>query len=223
MDITYKMIGADGQQYGPATTEQFKLWVQEGRVRPATQVMRSDSNSWLLASQYSELGLNQPPASPGTPPAISSADAGTVLALANLNRRVRSGAGWFYLIGAVSVVNSIVVLTGYNWRFVFGLGITDIIAAFSGTLGPAGMAVSITLDLLVLGLFLMFGFFAARRHVWSFVAGIFCYAVDSGLLLLLHADMLNLIVHGIALVFMIQGLVAAVKLNSLQRSAAARI
>ena len=42
MDMTYKIIGADGAEYGPVTLEELKSWVLEGRVAKATQVWRGD-------------------------------------------------------------------------------------------------------------------------------------------------------------------------------------
>ena len=218
MDITYSMIGADGQQYGPVSLEQIKGWIREGRVTATTQVLRSDVNSWLAAAQYLELGLSQPVAA-GAPPTFSSANANTVIANAALERRVKSGAGWFFFIGGVSLVNSIVVMSGNSWRFVIGLGITDIIAGFSARLESAGMTVGILLNLLVLAMFAVFGIFARKGHSWSFILGMICYALDALLFVLLGLQMANVIFHGIALVFMFLGLQANMKLKAMQRGA----
>lgn len=221
MDITYTMIGADGQQYGPVSGEQMQGWIREGRVTAATQVLRNDVKSWLAASQYAELGLAPAqPAAAGTPATFATANPAAAVERFNLERRIRSGAGWFFFIGAFSLVNSIVVMTGYNWRFVIGLGITDIITAFSGNLGSAGMAVGLTLDVLVLGLFAMFGIFARKKHSWSFIAGMVCYALDGGLLLMLGAQMMSILFHGLALFFMFTGLQANIKLKAMERGAA---
>ena len=222
MDITYTMIGADGRQYGPVSGEQMQGWVREGRVTATTQVLRSDVKSWLAAAQYTELGLAQvPPAATGTPATFAAANPAAMVERLNLERRIRSGAGWFLFIGVFSLVNSIVVMTGNNWRFVIGLGITDIITAFSSTLGSAGMAVGLTLDLVVLALFAGFGFFARRKHSWSFIVGMICYALDGLLLLMLGAQTMNLVFHGLALVFMFLGLQANLKLKAMNRGVAA--
>ena len=34
----YKIIGADGNEYGPITTEQLRQWLAEGRVNAQTKV-----------------------------------------------------------------------------------------------------------------------------------------------------------------------------------------
>jgi hypothetical protein len=220
------MIGADGQQYGPVSLDQIKGWIREGRVTAVTQILRSDVNSWLAASQYTELGLAQAPSAPvplnapGNAPAMfASADTASVMARANLERRIRSGAGWFFFIGAFSLVNAIVIMSGQTWRFVIGLGITDIIAAFSSGLQSGGMAVGLTLDVLVLGVFVVFGVFARKKHSWSFIAGMLCYAADGLLLLAVGAQTMSLVFHGIGLFFMFTGLQANLKWKAMQRGA----
>jgi uncharacterized RDD family membrane protein YckC len=54
MYIEYKMIGGDGREYGPAPLEEMKSWIREGRVSGATLIWRSDSPSWVPASQFTE-------------------------------------------------------------------------------------------------------------------------------------------------------------------------
>ena len=101
MEITYMMIGADGQQYGPVTQSQLMGWIRKGRVTATTQILRSDVNSWLAAAQYTELGLAQPPVMPaGTPPAISAAAPLNNVATANLVKRVpgRAVTGSFWSV-----------------------------------------------------------------------------------------------------------------------------
>ncbi|HPM80992.1 MAG TPA: hypothetical protein PLF81_09845, partial [Candidatus Anammoximicrobium sp.] len=51
--------------------------------------------------------------------------------LAQLHARGTSGAGWFYWIAALSLVNSIILLSGGDRHFVVGLGVTlvaDVVA-----------------------------------------------------------------------------------------------
>jgi len=42
----YKIIGADGREYGPVTAEQLRRWVAEGRVNAQTQVRPEGSTEW---------------------------------------------------------------------------------------------------------------------------------------------------------------------------------
>ena len=63
----YKIIGADGQAYGPANAEQIKRWIAEGRARSETLVQAEGSPDWKPLANFPELL-----ASPTTPPPISS-------------------------------------------------------------------------------------------------------------------------------------------------------
>jgi uncharacterized RDD family membrane protein YckC len=55
MDIEYKIIGGDGAEYGPATLEELRGWIGDGRVAGTTQVWRNDVAHWLPAARYQEL------------------------------------------------------------------------------------------------------------------------------------------------------------------------
>lgn len=43
---TYKLIGGDGKQYGPVTTDQLRQWAGEGRVNAATHVQVEGAADW---------------------------------------------------------------------------------------------------------------------------------------------------------------------------------
>ena len=55
METTYKIIGADGREYGPVSLAELKSWIHDGRLAGNTHVWRSDQTTWLTASQYQEL------------------------------------------------------------------------------------------------------------------------------------------------------------------------
>ena len=55
METTYKIIGADGREYGPVSLAELKGWIHDGRLAGNTHVWRSDQTTWLAASQYQEL------------------------------------------------------------------------------------------------------------------------------------------------------------------------
>jgi uncharacterized RDD family membrane protein YckC len=56
MQAEYKIIGGDGVEYGPATLEELRSWIRDGRVAGMTQVWRSDVAAWSPAAGYAELG-----------------------------------------------------------------------------------------------------------------------------------------------------------------------
>lgn len=43
----YKIIGADGAEYGPATADQIRLWIAEGRANAQTKVQVTGSPDWV--------------------------------------------------------------------------------------------------------------------------------------------------------------------------------
>ena len=42
----YRIIGSDGQQYGPVTAEQLRRWLTENRLNAQTQVQAEGSQEW---------------------------------------------------------------------------------------------------------------------------------------------------------------------------------
>ncbi len=206
METTYKIIGGDGQEYGPITLEQIKSWSQEGRLAPETKVQRSDQAAWATAAQFPELGLAGQPAAAAT--VLSPAAAANMI----LEKRLRSGADWFFWIAGLSLVNSVLSLAGSNTSFVIGLGITQIIDAVAHEAGSGGKTVAIVLDLLAAGVLVMFGFFARRRQSWSFIVGMVLYALD-GLIFLLVQNFLSVGFHAFALWCIFNGLKASRQLQ----------
>lgn len=73
----FNIIGADGKQYGPVTTDQIRQWIQEGRASGATQVQPVGSDVWKSLREFPEFAdaaaspprLGAPPAAipPSTP------------------------------------------------------------------------------------------------------------------------------------------------------------
>lgn len=55
MQTDYKIIGGDGAEYGPATLDELRRWIRDGRVAGMTKVWRSDLAAWSPATRYTEL------------------------------------------------------------------------------------------------------------------------------------------------------------------------
>jgi uncharacterized RDD family membrane protein YckC len=55
LETQFKIIGGDGREYGPATLNELKSWVHDGRVAGATPIWRSDTGLWSPASHFTEL------------------------------------------------------------------------------------------------------------------------------------------------------------------------
>jgi hypothetical protein len=46
MNAIYKIIGEDGKEYGPATPEQIRQWIAEGRVEHRTPIFVDGAKDW---------------------------------------------------------------------------------------------------------------------------------------------------------------------------------
>jgi len=134
-----------------------------------------------------------------------------------LEERCRSGARWFYWIAALSLVTSLISLSGSQWGFILSLGVTQVIDALAAGLtegvGNAARAVALVLDLSIVGAFALAGYFSERRHTGVFAAGMLLYALDS-LLFVYVGDWLGVGFHAFALYCMFVGLRACLKLNA---------
>jgi TM2 domain-containing membrane protein YozV len=69
----FKIIGADGQQYGPVTADQIRRWLAENRVRAETLVQAEGATDWKPLSSFPEFAdvRSAPPTMTppvGTPP-----------------------------------------------------------------------------------------------------------------------------------------------------------
>jgi hypothetical protein len=67
----YRIVGADGQQYGPISLEQMRQWLTEGRVNAQTLVWTEGSTEWKPLANFPELAPASGPAAtlPPTAPA----------------------------------------------------------------------------------------------------------------------------------------------------------
>ena len=114
---------------------------------------------------------------------------------------VKRGANWFYWIAGLSVVNTIVAISGGNFHFVLGLGITEVTDAFRS---PQARMVGYFIDVLVLGFFLMCGYMAGKLQKWAFVMGMGFYALDAALTALAQ-DWISFAFHVYAIVCIWRG------------------
>ena len=65
----YRIIGKDGQQYGPVTAEQLRGWMAENRANAQTLVQTDDSQEWKPLGSLPEFAADQkPPPMSATPP-----------------------------------------------------------------------------------------------------------------------------------------------------------
>jgi hypothetical protein len=115
----------------------------------------------------------------------------------------RSAAGWFWWIGALSLLNSAITMSGKQFTFTFGLGVAQIgdawMAGESGILSTVGFFLSFGSS----SLFLLLAWLSRHTTV-AMPIGVAVYAADT-LLFLLARDWLGLGFHVFALFLIVSG------------------
>src|SRR5262245_26456269 len=73
----YKIIGADGKEYGPVTGEQIRQWIAEGRVNSQTKILAEGPTEWKTAADFPEFMMKAAGASPPPPPLSAAPPSGS--------------------------------------------------------------------------------------------------------------------------------------------------
>lgn len=96
----YKIIGGDGKQYGPVTSESIREWITSGRANAHTMVQIDGESEWKPLSQFAEFAealgasASKPPSpSPSAPLFPDSTASAEQLASAVLSRPVEINVG----------------------------------------------------------------------------------------------------------------------------------
>jgi hypothetical protein len=100
MSAIYKIIGDDGQEYGPVTGEQIRAWITEGRIERKTPVFVDGAKDWNFVGMLPE--FTNCFAAPGTPPTIAPPPRGAATAgrMAKTNSYAQAGM----IFGILSLV-----------------------------------------------------------------------------------------------------------------------
>ncbi len=136
-----------------------------------------------------------------------------------LKQRCQSGARWFFWIAGLSLITSIVTFSGGGFAFFLSLGTTQVIDAFARglarELGDATKIVGLVLDVLVAGVFVLIGWLALKRHLWSFIVGMILFMLDA-LVLLFFQIWISFAFHLLVLYWIFKGYQAGRRLAALE-------
>ena len=135
--------------------------------------------------------------SPSTAP-VSTAQPAAPDPRSAIEARMRSGASWFITIAILSGINSLLEISNASIRFVFGLGVTQVVDAFAKQSGNSGRITMILVNGAFIALLVLCGRWAKAKSQGAFLGGMILYAVD-GLLLLFFQVWLDAAVHAYAL------------------------
>ena len=131
--------------------------------------------------------------------------------------QLKSGANWFYWIAGLSLINSAIFIFGGNVNFIAGLAYTQLIdAIFDASVSqgaPSGIiAVAAVIDLVVVVVFALIGYFSNKAINAVFIGGMLIYAVD-GVIWLLLGSLFAAGFHVFALVMIFRGFMASREIN----------
>ena len=73
----YKIIGADGREYGPVTADQLRQWIRDGRATAQTKVQVEGATDWKTLAELPEFAdaLPRSGTGPSTPPVVNAVNA----------------------------------------------------------------------------------------------------------------------------------------------------
>jgi hypothetical protein len=156
-------------------------------------------------------------ASPGVGPnnTTQSSNPNLIEQKLRAERVVKSGASWFLMVGLLSLVNSVLSVSGSGVRFIFGLGIAQFVDAFAKQAGQVGIVPDLIINAFFAGVFVLFWNFAKKGEQWAFLVGIGLYAVDAIAMLAFH-DILAVAFHGYAFWRIYRGMSGIQALKQLQ-------
>ena len=181
----------------------------------------SSKTCWMCGTARNgthDPGLRPEPVRPAVPdfvPQQEPADqVGDVRASIEMENRFLSGANWFFWIAGLSLVNSVLMLSGTGWGFIIGLGMTQVIdgiatevALEANEAATVVKLVAFGFDLVVAGMCAGVGLLARKRFAWAFILGMILYAMD-GMIFLLAQDWWSFGFHVFALYGIWNGLKA---------------
>ena len=105
MNAIYKIIGDDGKEYGPATAEQLRQWIAQGRADRRTAVFVSGTADWNFVGLLPEFAdcFAAPGTPPPTPPPIAPPPRVTATAVPGRQAKTNSHAQTGLIFGILSV------------------------------------------------------------------------------------------------------------------------
>ncbi len=118
--------------------------------------------------------------------------------LANLQTSIRRGGSWFYWVAALSLINSIIALSGGRVTFLAGLAVSQIADGVVHRLGFAEPSFSIGLDVVIAAFLCGFGYLSSHGSRAALVTGMILYALD-GIIFLSLSAYLPALFHGYVL------------------------
>jgi len=137
-----------------------------------------------------------------------------------LQMRARAGINWFYWVAGLTIINTIIFVTGNTPNYFLGLGLSQMVDSYTVTvatgteMAPLMRWVAAAIDVLLAGVFIIFGFRGQRSYRSWIVAGIGLYTLD-GLIFLFFSVWLGVLFHAFVIYKLVGGMRAMDELNQM--------
>ena len=142
----YKIIGADGKEYGPITLEQLRQWIAQGRAGMQTKVLPDGATEWTTLGQLPEFAAAAPSVAPNvfTPSTAGTAGAEQVNGPA-------MGLIVVAILGALAQAAGLIMhLAGAATRAPSQMPNAALVNMFSGTVGIISGVIGLLMSAVVL-------------------------------------------------------------------------
>ena len=108
----YKIIGKDGQHYGPANAEQLRAWIGENRLNAQTLVQTDGTQDWKPLGSLPEFAPDlKPPTSAATPPLLAPLPPSPAVPVPRAANKIPAGVCGI-LLGSLGIHKFILGYTG---------------------------------------------------------------------------------------------------------------
>ena len=233
----------EGVEKGPVAPDRLRVLIGMDAIGGDTLVWSDGMSDWKpardsdLRSMLPAAALNATPQAAPLAPGASVApiadpsgangkrlnqryDVSTTGEEVDLEERRNKGASWFYWIVGLTLINTIILQSGWDFNFWLGATVSVFADAFAAASGSASARIlSLGFDVIVIGFYAMCGVMSYRGASWAFILGLVFFALDTILLVLLLQP-IGILIHGWALYCIFSGLMANNNLQRLQREKA---
>ncbi len=127
-------------------------------------------------------------------------------------KRINSGANWFIIISVLSIINSILIHSGSEINFIFGLGSTTLLDVLIRDMGEGQSILWLIPQFIIAGLFFFFGYAGKKLSNSAYLIGIILYSLDA-LIFFLFKNYIAIGFHLFALFGMVNGFSKLLKLK----------
>ncbi|MDD4968351.1 MAG: DUF2007 domain-containing protein [Paludibacter sp.] len=111
---------------------------------------------------------------------------------------------WFYIIGILSMLNTVLLAMHTSYRFIFGLGITQMIDTFTFLISDNYKTIAFFLSFIISGIFIILGYQARQKKQGAFLGGLILYGLDS-IIYIAAMDLMSSAFHLFVFIILIRG------------------